>query len=77
MENMDNRVQLSLENNKRLESLMGDSYDSMEMEDYLSYISPEQAKEEIDVFEEKLGKGHFSKEELENKFKKHLEYLAA
>jgi len=73
----DGRWELSRDNLRRLQELMGDDYNAVEMEDYLSYISPEDAKEEVDLFEEKLKSGKQSREQLLGGFKSHLGYLAA
>jgi hypothetical protein len=62
------------ENKKRLQVLMGDSYDGTEMSDYLSYFHPDQMTKEIDLLEKK--KGMFDDKELFKKFKEHLSYLS-
>jgi hypothetical protein len=55
---------------------MGEAYNDEEMRDYLSYISPEEAKTAVDLLEEKANGGQVD-EELLRKFKGHLEFLCA
>lgn len=71
------KLELGSQNLRRLESLMGPDFNEMEMSDYLSYISPEKAGKEIDEFESKLNNLKISREDLIEKFKAHLGYLAA
>ncbi len=75
--NVENEMAIDRGNRKKLEELMGDEHDSVEMEDYLSYLKPAEAREIIAVFEGKLTKGTYPKDELIQKFKNHLDYLAA
>lgn len=65
------------ENLSRLEGLMGQNYNPMEMEDYLSYVSPEDAKMEIDGLEERLKKGRQDSSQILEEFKAHLSYVYA
>lgn len=71
------RLSLDRKNKKHLQELMGDKYNPMEMEDYLSYVSPEDAKDEIEGLEHRLKKGRQSPEQIMEEFKKHLSYVYA
>jgi len=73
----DPRLELARVNSERLEILMGESYNPMEMNDYLSYVSPENAEKEIDVLEEKLRRQRQPKEVILKSFKEHLSYVYA
>lgn len=73
----DPRFLLDAENKKRLQELMGDKYEAMEMDDYLSYVSPEDAQKEIDGFEQRLKKRRQDPEQIMEEFKKHLSYMYA
>jgi benzoyl-CoA reductase/2-hydroxyglutaryl-CoA dehydratase subunit BcrC/BadD/HgdB len=73
----DPRLLLDRENKKRLQELMGDKYEPIEMDDYLSYVSPEDAQKEIDGFEQRLKKGRQDPEQIMEEFKKHLSYVYA
>jgi len=70
-------IDLSSENRKRLESLMGENYNPMEVDDYMSYINPEDAKKEIDGLEERLEKGRQDREQILEDFKRHISYVYA
>lgn len=67
-------IELNTENIERLQALMGEYYDSLEMSDYSSYFHPDEMKNELDLLEKK--KGMFDEKELIKKFKEHLSYLA-
>ena len=69
-------TELHQRNLERLSSLMGDAYNGMEMQDYLSYLPPAQVSTELDMLEVKLVNGKGS-EDLMRNFKAHLAYLAA
>jgi hypothetical protein len=68
-------LDLDSENLRRLSELMRGA-DELAMEDLLSFLSPEQAKAEIDILENKLRNLKTSRENVIETFKKHLEYLA-
>ncbi len=70
-------IDLSSQNSKRLEAIMGTDYDGMEMQDYLSYIRPEDAQKEIDGLEERLKKGRQDRGQILETFKAHLSYVYA
>lgn len=72
----DRSLELQRENLNRLKALMGDEYDEIEMQDYLSYLRPEVAKIEIDDLEQRLaGNSAFSYDILKG-FREHLRELA-
>jgi hypothetical protein len=77
LESPDNSWEIRNENLARLKEIMGDAYSSIEMEDYLSYVSPEDAKIEIDGLEERLKKGKQDPSQILEGFKAHLSYMYA
>ena len=62
---------------KKLETLMGNDWNEMEMRDYFSYVPPGKIRAEIDLFEQKLKRPNQSRKDIIEGFKKHLSYLYA
>ena len=74
----DPQLILDKENKRTLKSLFGeDTYDPMEMDDYLSYVSPEDMQSEVEGLKERLDKGRQSKEQIIEEFKKYISYKYA